>query len=90
MVKGKTYVNVLRGPQGTIYGRNSETGIINVVTRKPSSQWESKGSPEAGSFNIYDFIQGYRIMVCLTPNSGTKPDRLMRLCMPRIFLTRIM
>ncbi len=35
-------VEVLKGPQGTLYGRNAEAGVINVVTRKPGPDWESR------------------------------------------------
>jgi iron complex outermembrane receptor protein len=42
-------VEVLRGPQGTLYGRNSIGGAINIVTRLPGSEEVSKVSVEGGS-----------------------------------------
>ena len=32
-------IEVLRGPQGTLFGKNSSAGVINVVTRRPSDHW---------------------------------------------------
>ncbi|WP_035217767.1 TonB-dependent receptor [Desulfatibacillum aliphaticivorans] len=46
-------VETLRGPQGTLYGRNNESGLIHVITQKPSDQLRAKVYGEYGSFNSY-------------------------------------
>ncbi len=42
---------VLRGPQGTLYGRNATAGVVNLVTAKPSDQFEAMVSGELGNYD---------------------------------------
>jgi iron complex outermembrane receptor protein len=44
-------VEVLRGPQGTLYGRNSIGGAVNVVSRRPSDQFEAELRQTFGNYN---------------------------------------
>jgi iron complex outermembrane receptor protein len=46
-------VEVLRGPQGTLYGRNTESGLINIITKKPGNVFEGKAFGEYGNYNSY-------------------------------------
>ena len=41
---------VLRGPQGTLYGRNATAGVVNIVSAKPSDQFEAMVSADIGNY----------------------------------------
>jgi iron complex outermembrane receptor protein len=44
-------VEVLRGPQGTLYGKNASAGAINIITRGPTADFEGYGEVAYGSFD---------------------------------------
>lgn len=46
-------VEILKGPQGTLFGRNTIGGAISVVTRSPGKDLAFKGDLSTGSFNLF-------------------------------------
>lgn len=45
-------IEVLRGPQGTLFGRNTTGGLINVVTKDPGEEFEGRAQVELGNYNL--------------------------------------
>ena len=44
-------VEVLRGPQGTLYGRNATAGVVNLSSAKPTDQFEAMASADIGNYH---------------------------------------
>lgn len=63
-------VEVLRGPQGTLFGRNATGGVINLARSKPTQELTGKVRATYSSFETYD-LQGV-ISFGLAPNVALK------------------
>ena len=48
-------VEVLRGPQGTLFGRNSTSGLVHFISRKPTEEFEGYANVEFGSYDTRVF-----------------------------------
>jgi len=44
-------VEILRGPQGTLYGRNATAGVVNLISARPTDQFEAMVSGEIGNYS---------------------------------------
>ncbi|WP_041523206.1 TonB-dependent receptor [Gilvimarinus agarilyticus] len=73
-------VEVLRGPQGTLYGRNTTGGLVHYVSRKPTEELDAAASVSYGSYDetvvegmisgpLTDGIRG-RVALKKTDNEG--------------------
>ncbi len=77
-------IEILRGPQGTLYGRNTTGGAINIISRGPTEETEGYVSALAGSFSrkevtaavggpISDTV-GYRLAARWAEDDGYTDD----------------
>jgi len=51
-------VEVLRGPQGTVFGKNTTAGAVSITTKVPSFEFETGGELAAGDFSYFQ-AKGY-------------------------------
>ncbi len=51
-------IEVLRGPQGTLFGRNASAGLINIVSKRPSFEFGANAEAGYGNFNYYRLAGG--------------------------------
>ena len=52
-------IEVLRGPQGTLYGRNAMGGVINIITRQPTNASSGFAELSAGNYGLQRYSAGF-------------------------------
>ena len=62
MLGGEFYdlerIEILKGPQGTLYGSNNTGGAINLIAKKPEQEFSGFGRMEYGSYKTFEFEGG--------------------------------
>ncbi len=52
-------IEVLRGPQGTLYGRNATGGAVNIVTKSPTDEFSAEGDLILGNYDRYRLFSAF-------------------------------
>ncbi|MDQ1154489.1 TonB-dependent receptor [Brevundimonas sp. SORGH_AS_0993] len=63
-------IEVLRGPQGTLFGKNTIAGVFNIATKSPGDVLQGEGRVEVGNYDLYR-LQAY-VMGPLSDQFGFK------------------
>lgn len=55
------FLEILKGPQSTLFGKNAESGVINIYTKKPSTKLKSEFDVDISQYNsknLYGYVSG--------------------------------
>ena len=52
-------IEVLKGPQGTVFGKNTSAGVINIITRRPDYQQRVEGELTVGNYGALGVAGSY-------------------------------
>jgi len=53
-------IEILRGPQGTLYGRNAMGGVMNIITRQPTNQIGGLAEVSTGNYGLQRYMAAFR------------------------------
>ena len=53
-------IEILRGPQGTLYGRNAMGGVVNIITKKPTNQTNGFAETSFGNLGLQRYSSGIK------------------------------
>src|SRR5688572_23782703 len=53
-------IEVLRGPQGTLYGRNAMGGVVNIITKQPANTSSGFATANFGNYGLMRYELGYK------------------------------
>jgi iron complex outermembrane receptor protein len=53
-------IEILRGPQGTLYGRNAMGGVVNIITKQPSNTTNAFAEINIGNYGQQRYTLGFR------------------------------
>jgi len=56
-------IEILRGPQGTLYGRNAFSGVVNILTRKPANTMSGFATIDVGNYSQQRYSAGVNLPV---------------------------
>ena len=54
-------IEILRGPQGTLYGRNAMGGVVNIITKQPTNQPQVFAEVNNGNHHLQRYNAGFRV-----------------------------
>lgn len=59
MLTGPIYdldrVEILKGPQGTLYGRNTTAGLVDFITNRPTDTFEAQATADVGNYDTHNY-----------------------------------